>query len=475
VRRFLAPIVFLFIAALAGASLWAAPADISTTTIHSRRLGIYTYSNGLVASTGTFNTQLNLVRNDIGMKLSRFNSDYWGTVEASSGVFTYSKLDDAIYTATVTYGVDLVIMTPFAASWTPDHPSCAGGVNPFSGGALATTHCQTSDYGVVYRFNNNVASRKCNAIQVWEIGNEPDLLYGSTAPAVYVAYATTTIKAIWDACPGTEITLPALASPKNTIVNGAIDTTTYTDHLWFAQFLDEFEPAMTDIDATVTLSSFTYSIHVYQDAAGGGQTLSLALSTAAAVLNNRGHSNVVFNVTEYGKFGGSYGSGDEEAEEVGKSSTTLKFIATGMSSTSPIVKRMIYHNLDDGFDFSALGEDGSSERYVYKTLKKAVSVLEGATASGDTGSGNLKAYKFIQPDGDAVYITWCDAASCSWTPTPQPASGVAKTSVYGVDSSIARTGFAPYTVDREPGIYVFSQTATAVRGVRATGVNYRNE
>lgn len=440
------------------------PANISTVTVSAGRMGIFAVNSNLYASEATWNLEVASV-SAMGLGLFRSNWDMWDQIEPSSGTFTFTEMQsrlDLVRNA----GMRVSYYYPIRPEW---HPSIGCPViNPFFALVdLATTQCAVSNMGVYNRFVSTIAYTFCEEIDEHEIYNEPDFLFGSTNPAVYVQYATNAITNIWRVCPGASITLPALAHPARTLLAGNLTAanTTYLDHHWFADFLDKFNDALPNIGATVTLSSFTWSLHEYYDSDNGNQTFQKSITTMTAMLANQGVTNPVFQVTEVGKFGGSYTTSNYEAEEVGKSSFTYRAYAQAVSPNTLLpqvtVKSIIFHNFA-GYDFSAT-TTSYAPRYSYYTLKK-LATLDGYTAVGDQDADtNESVFKFTN-GANTKYIAWTEAGTASF----DPGGASTVTDVYGDETQAPGS----ITLTTAPQ-FIEVNTSGGMRGLNLRGFNFR--
>lgn len=424
---------------------------------------MYGNEGGCTQSTTTIATEMGYIKST-GVKTYRFNSDCWGTIETSSGVFDYSKLDAIVAMATGTasnqYGMDLILTMPISASWTPMSETCPQN-SPYSGTAVGCTHFPTNDMGLLYRFYNNVATRYGNNI-LYEVWNEPDnpafwkaALFPATSD--YVLVATTAYAAIHAGAPTAEVLLGPIAFPRGSSLTGS--TTHYAQHHYYGELIS---------NSGFTLSNFTPTFHVYYDAEGGALGMTEAISSMTAITKANG-GTPTFIIDETNKFGGSYTTSDHNGEEIGKSSWTLRAFSIALSTNvgnGAIIKRMVFHDLK-GLDFSAL-DTSYGARYCYTTYSDLVNGLIGYTPKGDQGSGNTHIYWF-KNGGLSKYVVWDELGSGTWDVSPRPLT-VVKIDDKGNSTTFGGNSF-PLSIGSDPAIYSFTSQSFQIRGVTMRSIN----
>ena len=438
-------------------------ADVSTTTVNQNRLGMYGNEGGITQTIAIINTELALIQ-ATGVKTYRWNSDFWASVETASGTFDYTKLDQivAIVTGTASgqYGMDMILTMPISASWTPKAETCPQN-EPYTGSAVGCTHFPTNDMGLLYRFYNNIATRYGNNI-LYEVWNEPDnpafwkaSLFPDTTG--YILVATTAYVAIKAGAPTAEVLLGPIAFPRGSVLTGS--TTHYAQHHYDGELLAGLAGNATN---------YTLTYHNYYDGEGGGVTSMVALSSMTAIAKANS-CTPTFIVDEINKFGGSFTTGDHEAEEVGKSSFTLRSFALLFSTNAAngaVVKRILFHDLK-GLDFSAL-DTSYNPRYSYYTVGNFAKGLNGYTPQGEQSSGNTHILKFTS-GSSAKYVAWTESGTASWTPSPAPSSAI-RTDVYGNSSVVPGASFNPFSLTPDPAIFNFTSQSYQLQGVTLRGI-----
>jgi hypothetical protein len=219
--------------------------------------------------------------NDHGMGLVRWNSDMWSLIEVSSNVWDWSKMDSFIEIATSTFNMDIVVIMPIAASWTPVTGGCPKTVTgtqylygvgtPFSL-TIGQTHCPASDKSLIKRFAKTFATRYCSSAdkifpQAWNEEDNTSYWKGEMNPSTqdYLDQAYEPIyDGIKEGCPAMKVMMGGIYDPR-----GAFRNLVSTDnvHMLEVGYTHNFYvwDLMEKIKANGTCTPDYVAMHVYSD------------------------------------------------------------------------------------------------------------------------------------------------------------------------------------------------------------------
>lgn len=439
----------------------------TTTTVDGFRIGGYVMADGLFGSTTAWTNEVKSAY-DHGIRLIRWNSDQWGLVETSSGVFDWSKMDQFVNIATSTYGMDLVVILPISASWMPVTGGCPmiKTINYTIYGTSGTvdlqvgrTHCPATDPALVKRFAKAFATRYCNPEKIYaQAWNEPDYpLYwkGQENPSTQ-EYIDQALKPIHDGvkegCPTMDVLLGGLFDPRGAL-RSAISiggyspaNTAYTNNFYWSDFLLKH-------DSTLLQPATSYfdvaDIHVYNDfiSADMATDINTIISTYTAIV---GAAPRLW-VSETSTTGGAtFRTTDTAHEEYRKQQWATYSIPLGLAVGA---ERIIWHSWITGGDFSAMNDD-FTERPVAGTLQRLIGAFTDTAPYASCSSGSLLCIQYVNPTTGYAPMMWIrtsgSAAIGGVLGTPPYRTRVLD--VYGTLRYLRAGDFDSYVIDLDPKI-----------------------
>ncbi len=427
-------------------------ATVDTTTISSARLGSYLGVGGVTGSTTTLYQECSMAAL-AGIGIVRINMD-WDTVEASSGTFSYTNLDNFVKIVTGTAvgqcGMELVMDMPVGPTFTADRYVSTTVVNPYTGSVDAISHYPTRDMGLVRRWVTNVVGRyRPNYIRA---GNEPDnptfwhdgtgsgFLPNTTNYLLYLSTVSTAAKAAHSTV---KVVFGATAFPRGDALQllGGNPKGLYVNHHFYAELLSKSLGGKRATDYMDISDA-----HLGVDAEGGSCTIEQVISTFTAMHNAIGVTMPLW-ITEFNKSLGSYSSGDTAEEEYQKANLFYRNYSIGLSSgvermffqffRAPILTTGIYND-------PAMVDFDFTPRNAYNAHQKFFNYLNGYTFLGTSNSGNRKGTVWGKGTSRR-YVYGTDSGTGTITFSPTPWRGK-KINPYGQETTLEGTTLLGYTV-----------------------------